>query len=517
MTDKNSQIFTNVQSLNECLSSLPKDAFVVAFFMHIVNVSQDEWLDPLAEYLNEKGFVTIGIKTPLSIDKCDLSSAKYQAVIDVRDIVDIVGVNVFIISDMDGATNFPKNTKVLGCLHSFTSEPDVPLAYSTYCGSQLDGWMVPFPINNNKKAIADLWGGLLNMEASSRKNPTFQIIPTGYPRMHILSKRIKNLKQTPNSVVYAPIEIDYCKDIGGNRVQRYGKRLIRTILSNFPDLNVIFRPYKTNLDYPEVREICDAFANDPRFMLDDNSDRAYSFAHGLVLVTDFSHVGQSFSFSTLRGSIKFQPWIKNDKKHLEWRNSYFSYNFTDLVFSIKDMIKRSDYWSQKILAQRNASVVPFENSFEELSGWLDDFYHGKSRPEWLEIQRRQPSNLFGLQELVTRITEQPPSAQSTLSASIYAYTMPDDPLILALGLHIGKLYQPKSYIIWRYHAERTFAQCIDKQLTAKSYGEIENEDVIRLYSLGLLQRLKNNDAEGAALAQNLLDSFKNLSSADQFG
>lgn len=498
----------NINTLNYQLSSLPKESFVVGFFIHNVTTSQDEWLNPLAAFLREKGFITVGIKTPFSEDKCNLGSAEIQAVIDLKNMPDIEGIHVFIISDMDCSTRFPEKSKILGCIHSFAASiADASIPHSTYCGSTLDGWMVPFKIEKNKKDIVDLWGGLLNIEASQRKDTTFHIIPTGYPRMHILFEKVNKLEQIPDTVVYAPIDIDFNKDFGGNRIQTYGKRLIRTILDNFPNLKVAFRPYKTNLDFPEVKEICTTFANEPRFIFDKSSERAFSFARGIILITDFSHVAQSFTFSTLRGAIYFQPWVKNGKKHTEWQGLYAAYNYTELVHTIKDMIEQSDKWAEKILAHRNATVVPFENSFEEIAGWLKDFYHGKSRPEWLEIQRCQPSNLFGLKELVSKITSQPTSAQPVLSASIYAFTIPDNPFVLAFGLHLGKSYQPNNFIYWRFHAERTFAQCLNKQLTAQTYQEIDPEDIRRLYSMGILEMLKTGDHKDAKLAQSLLDDF----------
>ena len=64
------QIYKSAESLNAALSTLPENAFTVAFFISNTNVSQDEWLNPLADYLGRNGFATIGIKTPESENKC---------------------------------------------------------------------------------------------------------------------------------------------------------------------------------------------------------------------------------------------------------------------------------------------------------------------------------------------------------------------------------------------------------------------------------------------------------------
>ena len=63
-------IFRDVAALNAALTALPPDAFVVAFFIHALQVSQDEWMEPLARHLREAGFVTVGVTTPESAERC---------------------------------------------------------------------------------------------------------------------------------------------------------------------------------------------------------------------------------------------------------------------------------------------------------------------------------------------------------------------------------------------------------------------------------------------------------------
>ncbi len=75
---QNSHIFRSAKSINEELSILPDAALRIGLFIHNTDVSQDEWLNPLAAYLKSRGFVTIGITTPASSGKCDLSEAEFN-------------------------------------------------------------------------------------------------------------------------------------------------------------------------------------------------------------------------------------------------------------------------------------------------------------------------------------------------------------------------------------------------------------------------------------------------------
>ncbi len=79
--------------------------------------------------------------------------------------------------------------------------------------------MVSFPLDEkSREKIPSLWNGMLNIKEATRKNPVFHIIPQGYPRMHILAREIKEQRRKPDSVVYAPVGIDYNMDMGGEEV-----------------------------------------------------------------------------------------------------------------------------------------------------------------------------------------------------------------------------------------------------------------------------------------------------------
>lgn len=440
------QIYKSVESLNAVLSALHENAFTVALFINNTNVSQDEWLNPLADYLGQNGFVTIGIKTPESENNCCLDSAQYQAVIEEKDVVKLSGIKVFIISDMDCGILFPQDSRVLGCTHGFGLAKDTALPYGTLYGSLLDGYMISFRLDEkSRKKISSLWSGLLNIKEATRKNPDFHIIPQGYPRMHILSQEIKKQGSQPDPIIYAPIGINYNLDIGGERFNRHGKKIIRALLSNFPDYNVIFRPYRIDLDKDEIKEVCAAFAHEKRFILDNHPERANTFSRGIALVTDMSHIAQSFAFTTLRGAIYFKPWVDTKTKSDEWNGGITAYNYTALVDSIKNMLEHTEEWTQKIRKNRDQLVAPFENSFAEIADWLKDFYLGKARANWLTIKRSNPEEIQSIPDTINKIMHQPDWSRSLLAATSAIYTYSINPLVYALALHLGKIMQPNSF------------------------------------------------------------------------
>lgn len=504
------QIYKSAESLNAALSTLPENVFTVAFFISNTNVYQDEWLNPLADYLGRNGFATIGIKTPESENKCCLDSAQFQAVIEREEISRLSGIKVFIISDMDCGL-FPQESRVLGCTHGFGTAKDTALPSRTIYGSLLDAHMVSFPLDEkSREKIPSLWNGMLNIKEATRKNPVFHIIPQGYPRMHILAREIKEQRRKPDSVVYAPVGIDYNMDMGGKRFNRHGKRIIRTLLSNFPDLNVIFRPYRIDIDKDEVKDVCAAFADEKRFILDSQPGRAESFSRGLALVTDLSHIAQSFAFTTLRGAIYFQPWVTTEAKSNEWSGGVTAYNYTTLIDSIKNMLEYSEEWTQKIRKNRDQLVAPFENSFAEIADWLKDFYQGKTRPGWLAIKRCNPEEIQSVPETINKIMRQPEFSRTLLAATAAIYTHSMNPLIFAFALHLGKIMQPNSFPSAYSRMEDGYKTLLNKSLIGLKYKDIDPEDIRRLYSMGMLKMLKENNSEGIQIAETLAENFENL-------
>lgn len=498
----------DAKSLHTLFTQLPHDTFIVGLFINLFDVSQDEWLNPLARTLNAKGFTTIGITTPQSTDKCDLSSTQYQAIVNLEELKSLGRINVFIFSDMDWDCDYPKTSKTLGCCHGFITGRETSLPYSFFLGSKLDGWMLSMPLNEtSRKNITSQWRGLLNQELSHRQSSRFHIIPVGYPRLAVLSQKLHSVKRLPDSIIYAPIGKASAQDQGGERIKNHGRRIIRTLLEYFPQMNVIFRPYKTDIDLPEVQEILGAFANENRFIFDADPGRAFSFSRGAVLITDLSHIAQTFAFSTLRPAIRFLPWDKN-KKNQELDDGRIVYAYTALVESIKDGLLRANEWREKIRKNREKLAVPFENALEHIADWINDFYNDKPRPEWVSIERCQPEKMLDEKAIIQNILRQTESAIPTIAASAANFSLPDNPLLMALALHTGLIYTPGNRISHGRHVCAAISRLLGKRIfNIPHYKEINPEYVRKLYNMGLLEMIRKKDSEGIALVEQLLADF----------
>lgn len=507
---QNSHIFRSAKSINEELSILPDAALRIGLFIHNTDVSQDEWLNPLAAYLKSRGFVTIGITTPASSGKCDLSEAEFQCILELNEIPKLNGIDIFIISDMDcRSAIFPATSRILGCCHGLEPYPgEKPMPYIDL-GATLDGWLCSFPIPDKSRHLIDeFWSGFLNQNLSTRASNIFSIIPMGYPRMTVLTEAIKHSPfSTPDSILYAPVASWHVQEWGGKRIKEYGKEIIRTLLVEFPDMNVIFRPYRHDLEIPEVKEICACFAAEKRFILDATPGRAETFSRTAVAVSDFSRIAKSFSFSTLRLAVNFQPWREKEQKITNWPGGVSVYDFETLVAAIKDGIENADAWKNKIRQNRDALVMPFENAFEEIAEILPDFHKEKTRPEWVNIKRAEPGQLNNDIELINKIQKLPDDGKPYLSACAFVYSNPESKLLLAYAFHTGLAYLSKSHIIFYYYIDKIVSRLMNKKFNTIYYHEIDPDEVRTLYQEALNEMKIAHNIEGAKWVEKLLASF----------
>lgn len=482
-------------------------------------------MNPLAARMRAAGYLSLAICTPKNVDKIRLE-ADLTAVLAETDLSPLTRINAIIISDMDTRNAiYPLTAKILGCIHAFSVAND-DLPWSTAESAGLDGWMVPFPLSADTKAgISKLWSGFTT-PAGTRRSGNFHIIPVGYPGLAVLAERLRTTRSVPDAIVYAPVGRSAYPDSGGNRLRRYGVRTVRTLLSSFPDYRVIFRPYKLDLDSPEVREICAAFAGEPRFLLDTARERHFSFARGALLVTDLSHIAWSFAFSTLRPAIYFQPWAlpphpsatsspkgptnsrgrgENTRQaFVPWECGFRATSFTGLTSAAKECLEKRDFWEKALRDRRERLTMPFDTALDDIVGFIRDFVEDKPRPDWLTIQR-DGAVVQSEAELVQRMLQQPREALPNISASALMCHSPLSPLLTALALHSGHELIPEAGFYFREAIERAASHLLRKEFSCRSYKDVDVHDIRTLYSLAILEMLKKKDADGLALAQALLE------------
>lgn len=499
-----------LHSLQEMLATVPADALVVGLYIHSTEVSQDEWLNPLARRLQDAGFVTIGLCTPQSVGKCRLDAASTLAVLEPEEVQHLERINVFIISESDSLNiRYPATAKILGCLRAFEKALDTSLPFQVPLAALLDGLLISFPLSERSRTlIAELWTGFTNPAVTRRGATPFHIIPVGYPRMGVLAEQLRQTTDKAEAIVYAPIAMKTNPELEGNRLKKHGGRIIRVLLSSFPGRTVIFRPYKSDLGSDEVRDIRAAFENEERFVLDAEDSRLSSFARGALLVTDLSHIAKSFSFATLRPAIYFRPWDKNAKKYAEWAGGWTTWTYSGLVEACRLGLEGGDALRERIRHKRDSLVMPFETALDDIAGLIRDFYEDRPRDPWLTIPRDSSVPVQGERQILRTIARHYAPALPFTAAAAAVFNNQDSPLLAACALHCGLVMTPDTALHLSPDLRKTLAVLLNREdFSCPRYRDIDPEDVRQLYSRAMLAMLRHHDRDGAIIAESLLRHF----------
>lgn len=128
------------------------------------------------------------------------------------------------------------------------------------------------------------------------------ILPTGYPQIDkgiLVGQEAATSKK--DTITYAPTPID-----GKDEWHKFsslklaGEVVVRTLLDNFPNMNVVFKPHVSETN-AETRRICESFSGCERFRVDlSGSNHKDLYARTAVMVSDFSQTAFTFALSYLQ-------------------------------------------------------------------------------------------------------------------------------------------------------------------------------------------------------------------------
>lgn len=492
----------NYEGLLYNLARLEKGKLAVAFFINNSSLSQDEWMNPMAETFREMGFFTIGLVTPHSKDNCTMHSMDVTAVIDPGQLAGLERINAFIISDYDMFNTFPQASAVIGCVHAFETMHDTAFNNQMMQISYLDAFLIPFPLTGlTREAAGALWTGFASKEACFRQGERFTFIPAAYPRMTVLANKLEHSDQVPDSILYAPMTPNWALEHGGERIKKYGKGLIERLLYKFPSMNVIFRPQKADLAAPCVLDICGAFANEPRFILDDNPGRLASFSRAAALITDLSHIGKTFAYAALRPAFYYQPWLDTGRAALLAEAGYTVSSLGALCGLIRDCLANPGVEREKLRQLRDTKIIPFANGFEETGRAVKDLCEGRTRETWLTVNRF--GKTMSDYELLRMIM---PWQDAMIPAAAARLRRPSSPLILAYAIHTGLKYCAETSAL--YGVGCAAAGFFGKKIQQGPYKDTEPGLVPKLYAASMKNATKHGTHRDMALIRELWDSFQ---------
>lgn len=494
------------EELQTYLDTLDKDIFIIAFYIRKTHLSQNEWMEALSAYLGSRGFLTIGILACGSDRTCALSNVTVSACVDDDKVRYLRKINVFIISDVDFQTEYPQESRILASPHGMIignrERPWGAMTHQLHNLAAIDGWLSPFPVDGNVgEYITSLWSNVIDPRQCRRKNSTFHIIPMGYLRLAAIAETLAAHPREPDSIVYAPVGSNFYLESGGRRLERYALRTLRVLLRSFPTMNVVFRPFKTDIENQTVKDICHALANEKRFSIDLTGGRTKAFTKGKILITDLSHIAQSFAFSTIRPAIFFQPWKKEALGPSIWAGGFYAYNFTTLVSYVRKCLENYPEITNIIKNKLDLVAMPPHSAFSGIAAGIRDFYNGESHADWLAIPRNNAVNLKTDVEIAEILVSRPPGSMVCAAAAASVYN-PESPLLCALALHLGIVALPMKPLY--YNLADIAGQLLGKLFYPSTYRDIDPVDIKRLFRRALSE--STNRIKAAKIMEMCLSS-----------
>ena len=444
---------------------------VVAFYSCDPHMAPWEWFVSLVPLLREKGFFVLAVATyalPESVQDL-LPCFIIERAVPAR----LRGVDGFVCMDTDAGC-FPQSSRVLAVAHGYIfSRSEWALESSVRNMLAFDGYLVNFPLSGSRTAITHHWQGLWAKELYRRTGTRFDILSCGYLRSAALYDRLKNMSVTPDALCYAPILRHHAPELGGDRMFLHARDILRMLLSAFPEYTIIFRPFSSDLEDPFIQKLAEDFSGEPRFLFDSAADKCMTFARSAAIVTDISHIANSFSFTTLRPTLAFRPWENLCGLEPQPFGGIVS-TLEQLEQALRFFLTHRGKTVNLIRKGRACGALPIENAFEDFVGLLEAFLDDSPRTDlpdnWLSIARNGAESETSVAEMILRLLSVPASARFHLQQIAGSECLRREPLFWATLLLEWRKAEPESELI--LSAQNALKELLpDDMSLPKTYGE----------------------------------------------
>ena len=449
----------------------------IAFWSSSPRFSPWEWIVPFVRSLGVGAHFPIVLSAYPLDGYCKLDIPHF--VIAADQLRRLESLDCLVAATDDDEGDFPESCRVLAVAHAFMYNDSSVFLHAAGHQTKFDGYLVNCRLGNSAQQIRELWTGLLPRKMFRRKGDRFDILACGYLRSAALQENMRELRARRDAICYAPMARGLAKEQGGDRIALYAKKILRTLLTNFPDHQIIFRPAPYAEVDEDIRELSASFAAFPNFHVDTSLERLQTFARSAVLVSDVSHVLFSFAFTTLRPAISFRPWIR-EKSVAKAPYGALITDFTSLVTSIRQMLNEESAWSARIRAARDRVVFPPETAFSDIGLLLERFMDNApldDRNTWVCIPRNLEEEKDGEAHAIYKLLACDQASWQTLMT--FARDIHTESSLLKAVCCLKRLEEagdgPLDAPFWEDLARRT------------GKGEVKNLSDLKAYCVGIVK------------------------------
>ncbi|WP_026972597.1 CDP-glycerol glycerophosphotransferase family protein [Aliagarivorans marinus] len=230
------------------------------------------------------------------------------------------------------------------------------------------------------------------------------LIPGGYTRLDDNLKHAESYQGKIDSIIYAPtLSLNAVANYELTYSSPYSLDIVTSLLNNFPEKNIIFRPHPNDLTmlldgrndklaepFIKLLELCDS---EPRLIL-DGMQTFYmdSYNRSSVMVSDTSSTAYTYSLSTLRPVVFFSPKDK-EVTTLYSKHSAFirdrekigkvASDTYELVKHINEMLTNQSEWKEKIQQYRSDVCFNIRKSEQYLVENMHHIINNTRHDDWL--------------------------------------------------------------------------------------------------------------------------------------
>lgn len=417
---------------------------VLIFCIYGINRIPDEYFREIYSLITDDfSIITL---TDLPKDNFSMPGAIYT--LDSTEIQYLQSVKIFIVIDAYHQFVYPKSSFVIAFPHSFHSYngPHFLLglryaigSFDAYCGS------VP-RLGQDAKLLQTVHEFRLNPKNIKRSRKAFLFTGTGCPRIATIYKQMQHDKTQQDSILYAPTDYAWGND-GETKmymVDKYGVGIVKSLLENFPEYRIAYRPCATTLAHPFTRKIIDTFQGNPRFALSQEYDHKPEFARTALLITDYSNIGETFAFSCNRPELRIFDEHQKCNPVLTW-SGCFLHPDDDFVPVARGMLaKGAAFWREHIHKAYNLYTIHPEETFSNIKKLIDGVLTYKALDNTAVIQRDCTLPAWDPVEYVKKLF-----IKARLDAPLacaFFKDFPDSNVAAALYCYVGLRLTPTHFI-----------------------------------------------------------------------
>lgn len=231
-------------------------------------------------------------------------------------------------------------------------------------------------------------------------------IPGGYIKLDKNIEYFKSIQTAIDSIIFAPtVHWDHFYEYVA--VPEHGCDIVGSLLEQFPEYKIIFRPHPHTVDTPEVQKVAEAFKDHPQFEFDTNASfYMENYARSQLMITDMSGTAFTYAFTTSRPVVFFShrddmmESVFGKIRYFKDREKigYVAANTKELCAKVAYILDNKSELEEKIGKFRDESIYNIGRAEDYIAENIRFILESELHPDWQYVEcpivPRDPSEIL---------------------------------------------------------------------------------------------------------------------------